>query len=117
MGPKVKVTAKDDGAVISIDGFDRTITVKPSVEAPTSPTPSQIEPSIPTSRITIEYVKSMLEDYLDELDIREEVVSIVVKPKSFLGRDKFATIAAFVEELGGSYISAGKESRFIIPKQ
>jgi hypothetical protein len=106
LNPKVKVTPKEDGAIISIDGYDINITIQPTEEAPIVTTQSQIE-----------FVKSRLEDYLGELEIREEVTSIVVEPKSFLGRDRFASIATIVEELGGSYISAGRESRFLIPKK
>lgn len=38
-----------------------------------------------------------------------------ISPKSFLGSDNFAKIAAVVRELNGEYVSAGKESHFIVP--
>ena len=41
---------------------------------------------------------------------------IIVKPRKFLGSDNFAKIASLVRELGGEYISAGKESHFKIAK-
>ena len=111
MSQKVKVTSKEDGAVISVDGFDIIITVKPSVAIPQEGAPIQIP-----LRITVESVRSKLSEHLEELDVSEEVEDIVIKPKGFLGRDKFASIAAIVEEMGGRYISEGKESRFLIPK-
>ena len=41
----------------------------------------------------------------------------VVKPRRFLGSDNFARIASIVRNLGGEYISAGKNSHFNIPKE
>lgn len=74
MNPKVKVTPKENGAVISVDGFDITITVKPSA-AP----PHEEAPAIPVpSMITVESVRSRLSEHLEELDISEEAEGIVV---------------------------------------
>ena len=117
MNHKLKVTPKEDGAVISVDGFDITVTVKPSVMPPEEAPPISIPPRIQIPlRITADSVRSRLSEYLEELDVSEEPEGIVVKPKGFLGRDKFASIAAIIEEFGGEYISAGKESRFLISK-
>ena len=41
---------------------------------------------------------------------------IIVKPRRFLGSDNFAKIAAVVREIGGEYVSAGRNSHFKIPK-
>ena len=103
MDQKVKVTPKDDGAVISFNGYDIVVTVTPTEEA--------------APRITVASVEARLEEHLQELDVREEEEGIIVKPKGFLGREKFAAIAAVIEELGGRYVSAGKESRFLIPSE
>jgi hypothetical protein len=103
----VKVIPQDDGAIISVNGFDITITVRSSGRQPSIPRPDPI---------TLDYLQMRFEHFITELDIREEVFDIVVEPKSFLGRDMFAAVATIIEELGGRYISAGKESRFIIPK-
>ena len=42
--------------------------------------------------------------------------SIILKRQRFLESDDFAKIASIVRELGGEYISAGKNSHFKIPK-
>jgi len=42
---------------------------------------------------------------------------IVVKPKSYLGKENFTRIAEIIKEAGGEYISAGKESHFVVPKR
>jgi len=41
---------------------------------------------------------------------------VIVKPRRFLGSDNFAKIASVVRELGGEYISAGRDSHFKIAK-
>lgn len=107
MSLKVKVTPTQDGAIITVDGLDITITVKPSLAVPEAPVPP---------RISVESVRSRLAEYLKEISVSEEEEGIVVKPVGYLGRDKFASIAAIVRELGGNYISAGRESRFLIPR-
>jgi len=38
-------------------------------------------------------------------------------PKRYLGRKRFSEIAELMRELGGNYVSAGKESKFLIPKR
>lgn len=41
----------------------------------------------------------------------------LVKPRQYLGSDNFRTIAAIVRnQLGGEYVSAGKDSHFKIPR-
>ena len=104
----MKVTPTQDGAVITVDGLDITITVKPSSAIPEAPAPP---------RIIVESVRSRLAEYLEDINVSEEAEGIVVKPTGYLGRDKFASIAAIVRELGGNYVSAGRESRFVIPKE
>jgi len=97
----VQVTPTADGAVISVEGYDIVITVKPT---------EGVAP-----KITLESVKSRLKEHLEELEVSETDKGIVVKPQGFLGRDKFASVAAIIEELGGLYVSAGRDSRFLIP--
>ena len=41
---------------------------------------------------------------------------IIVRPRRFLGSDNFAKVASIVRNLGGEYISAGKNSHFKVPK-
>jgi len=108
LGLKVKVTPRQDGVVITVDGFDITVTVKPSSVTPEAPGPP---------RTTVESVRSRLAEYVKEISVSEEAEGIVIRPTGYLGRDKFASIAAIVRELGGNYISAGKESRFLIPRE
>ena len=47
----------------------------------------------------------------------ERETFIIVKPRRFLGSDNFAKIASIVRDLGGEYVSAGKNSHFKVSKQ
>ena len=42
---------------------------------------------------------------------------IIVKPRRFLGSDNFAKIASVVRDLGGEYVSAGRDSHFKLTKK
>ena len=132
MSSKIKVTPKSNGAIITINGLDIEITVKPSEippeehEEPVPPSsmaesmvkPRALEPAaITPSKITVESIKRDLSTYLKDLDISEDAEKVVVTPKRYLGRKKFVSISSLVEEVGGTYVSAGKRSRFLIEKK
>ena len=51
------------------------------------------------------------------LIFEESGTFIIVKPRRFLGSDNFAKIASIVRNLGGEYISAGRNSHFKVPKE
>ena len=42
---------------------------------------------------------------------------VIVKPRSYLGKENFSKIAEIIKKAGGEYISAGKESHFLVPKR
>jgi len=42
---------------------------------------------------------------------------VVIKPKRFLGRENFTRISEIVKQAGGEYVSAGRESHFLVPKR
>jgi hypothetical protein len=76
-----------------------------------------VKTEIQTGINPIEQVKSNFPKKLADLlsfEIKEDCA--IIKPKQFLGSGKFAQIAAIVRNLGGDYISAGKESHFKISK-
>jgi hypothetical protein len=50
------------------------------------------------------------------LEFREKNDYIIIKPKQFLGSENFAKIASIARELGGEYISAGRDSHFRVSK-
>lgn len=52
------------------------------------------------------------------LYFEEAAEYIIVKPRQYLGSDNFAKIASIVrDQLGGEYISAGRESHFRVPRK
>ena len=83
--------------------------------APTTPTDSAL-PS--ETKHDINDVKQAFSPELSAMLFFEESGKfIIVKPRRFLGSDNFAKIASVVRELGGEYISAGRESHFKISKK
>lgn len=63
-----------------------------------------------------EDVKTMLGSEITKyLAISQHEQTIVIKPRQFLGRDLFGKIARKIREMGGVYVSAGKQSHFEIP--
>ncbi len=132
MSPKIKVTPRSNGAIITVNGLDIEVTVRPSEappgerEAPAPPSSmaeSTVKPRAPEpaaitpTGITVESIKRDLSAYLKDLDISEDAEKVVVTPKRYLGRKKFVSISSLVEEIGGTYVSAGKRSRFLIEKK
>ena len=102
MTSEIKVNEKKDGVIIATQGLDIDITIRPS------------EPY--RRKITIKLVRSRLSEYIEDLTISEKAEMIIIKPKTFLGKDIFTSILSIVVEMGGEYISEGKKSRFTIPK-
>ena len=42
---------------------------------------------------------------------------VIVKPRRFLGSENFAKVASIIREIGGEYISSGRESHFRVKKK
>jgi len=69
-------------------------------------------------KLGINNVKQAFSSELAGMLIFEESGTfIIVKPRRFLGSDNFAKIASIVRDLGGEYISAGRNSHFKVPKE
>jgi hypothetical protein len=86
--------------------------------APSIPAPTPTIPITYEDMQTVEDIKMMFpEDLEDLLGFEEKEDYIVVKPRQFLGSDNFAKIASIVRGVGGEYISAGKASHFRVPRK
>jgi hypothetical protein len=92
--------------VVACDQLIQILT--PSQTPPVAPVPK------PASSITDELQKKLEPALFNLLAITESQGMTIVKPKAFLGTDNFIKLAAAVRELGGEYVSAGKESHFKI---
>lgn len=94
-----------DGKYVSA-GKESHFLITPLGEAPSSITPKG----------KTDEIKSKFPPVLaDMLTFEEKDDQIIVKAKKFLGSDNFAKIAGIIRDIGGDYISAGKESRFEVP--
>jgi len=79
--------------------------------------PKQHETPRSLSQVTVPIVKDLFNDkQRDLLVFSDEVLAdaeiVKVKPKEFLPPETFREIAKIVQDHGGEYISAGKESHF-----
>lgn len=75
--------------------------------------------SLQVSKVTeqsslIDKVKSTIDDWIEDLDITEENGSVIVMPKGFLGKDIWYEINDALKSFDAEWISAGKESRWVI---
>ena len=85
--------------------------------APT-PAPTPVMPKVPERLQSIEDIRMMFpEDLENLLSFEEKEDFIIIKPRQFLGSENFAKIASVVRGIGGDYISAGKASHFRIPRK
>lgn len=101
--------------VISGDLVEVTKSLKAITGPATAPAVS-VAPSEKEHRIND--VKQAFSSELAGMLIFEESGKfIIVKPRRFLGSDNFAKIASIVRNLGGEYISAGRNSHFKVPKE
>ena len=83
-----------------------------------TPSPQGVTPISTQLQSELEKVKQYFPMDLRELLSFEQKVDVwIVKPRQFLGVDLFAKIGAVVKQHDGSWVSAGKESRFEIPKE
>jgi len=74
-----------------------------------------VKKEIQTGVSAIEQVKNNFpKDLAELLTFEIEENCTIIRPRQFLGSDNFAKIASIVRNLGGEYISAGKESHFKI---
>jgi len=83
-----------------------------------TPTPTPTTPVAYETTQTVEDIKMMFPEGLEDLlGFEEKEDYIMVKPRQFLGSENFAKIASIVRGVGGEYISAGKASHFRVPRK
>jgi len=93
--------------------------VKTGVPTPEAK-PVEPKPSIPESSARLAEVKLKLGEWSNLLNFDEQASTqyIKISPKQFLGAENFGKIASLIRtELGGQYVSQGKSSHFLVPKQ
>ena len=91
-----------------------------TTSTPTTPTPNASAGVTPAlgQKLDINQVKQAFSPELAGMLLFEETSSIIiVKPRRFLGSDNFAKIAQVIREIGGEYVSAGRNSHFKVAKK
>lgn len=117
---------KLDQILTAISGKDVKAPVEPAkpatkvpetkVEKPvTAPAPVQSTPA-QTSKALENAKAAFTQECVDMLLFTEEGNFIKIAPRRFLGSDNFAKIASVVREIGGEYVSAGRNSHFKVQK-
>lgn len=103
--------------VISGDLTEVSKSLKTSTETPAA-APATATSGIPSEKErNINDVKQAFSSELaDMLFFEDSGKLFIVKPRRFLGSDNFVKIAAIVRNLGGEYVSAGKNSHFKVSK-
>jgi len=107
------------GAYTSTQEAGPSESLKPPVSAQQTIALEEPSPqSVSSGSITIDGVQSLFPPDLASLLYFEDMDNyILVKPRQYLGSDNFRRIASIVrDQLGGEYISAGRDSHFRIPK-
>jgi len=107
------------GAYTSTQEASPSESLKPPVSAQQTIALEEPSPqSVSSESITIDSVQSLFPPDLASLLYFEDMDNyILVKPRQYLGSDNFRRIASIVrDQLGGEYISAGRDSHFRIPK-
>lgn len=93
--------------------------VSKSLKAVSGPAAAPVVSVTPTGKLRgIKDVKQAFSSELAGMLLFEESGNfIIVKPRRFLGSNNFAKIASVVRDLGGEYVSAGRNSHFKITKK
>ena len=103
--------------VISGDLTEVTKSLKAATKKPAH-TPARVTSATPTEKPRdINSVKQAFSSELaDMLFFEDGGKFVIVKPRRFLGSDNFGKIASIVRNLGGEYVSAGRNSHFKVSK-
>ncbi|MCW4022007.1 MAG: hypothetical protein NWF02_02450 [Candidatus Bathyarchaeota archaeon] len=109
-----------DLAEVSKSLKSATGTTTSTTAAPKTPTtaPTTLTSVASGQKLDINQVKQAFTPELAGMLLFEETGNlIIVKPRRFLGSDNFAKIAQVVREIGGEYVSAGRNSHFKVAKK
>lgn len=108
----------EDLRQISISLKSLAVSQLPTPPPTPSPTPTPAPTPAPGRFQSVEDIRMMFPEGLENLlNFEEKNDYIIVKPRQFLGSENFAKIASIVRDMGGEYISAGKESHFRVPRK
>jgi uncharacterized Zn finger protein len=69
-----------------------------------------------STKLSVAIVEEAIKEWVDQVEIIESDDCISVVPKEFLGKQLWYQVNNALEKLGAEWISAGKESKWIIKK-
>jgi hypothetical protein len=99
-----------------VEGLSKSIKLALGVNISRSSTLTPIIKSSDKGK-TINEIRIVFPKELEKLlEFKEKAEYIIIKPRQFLGSENFAKIASIARELGGEYISAGRDSHFRVAK-
>jgi hypothetical protein len=84
----------------------------------TQPSTSNPASSVPSGKTrTLDDIRMSFPEELEtRMGFEDKGDYVMIKPKEYLGTN-FVRVASAVRDMGGEYISAGKESHFRVPKK
>ena len=76
------------------------------------------EPGDESLAVTIDTVRQKVPRGLKtKLTYEQTDDYVIVRPRRYLGREDFSKVAQIIREMGGEYVSAGKDSHFKVPRK
>ncbi|MCS7119872.1 MAG: hypothetical protein RMJ07_05020 [Nitrososphaerota archaeon] len=97
----------------ALSGHPASSVVHTNVIQDQAPSPTALE-----RRTAMDVQKAFPEDLWPVIYFEEDEEYVLVKPRQYLGADNFRRIATIVrDQLGGEYVSAGKDSHFRVPRK
>lgn len=85
-----------------------------TLSCPNCGEPISLQVSKVAEQSMIDEVKDTVDDWIEDVDITEKNGSVIVTPKGFLGKDIWYEINEALRPLDAEWVSAGKESRWVI---
>jgi hypothetical protein len=76
------------------------------------------KPSATIKRTVEDVAKALPQDVLPDLNValnKHDKKTIHIKPKKFLGKEKFKAVSKAVKEMHGEWVSQGKQSYWWVP--
>lgn len=98
-----------------ITGLEATLKKMKEIRETWQQLPEPVKQEITSGVNPVDQIKTKFPPDLAELlTFEPKEDAVIIKPRQFLGSESFAKIAAIIRNLGGEYVSAGRDSHFRI---
>ena len=85
-----------------------------TLSCPSCGQPISLQVSKVAEQSLLDKVKDTVDDWIEDVDITEENDAVVVVPRGFLGKEVWYEINDALKSFDAEWVSAGKESRWVI---